>query len=76
LIDLGLEAEILTNLWKISLTKRQHIMQLLQGYEKGFRKNVLGALKNLADKGLIKITSSHLYFNPNRIEEIRKITGH
>lgn len=76
LINLNLETEILSNLWIISLTKRQHVMQLLQGYEKGVRKNVLNALNNLSDKGLIKITGSHLYFNPNRIEEIKRITRH
>lgn len=74
--DLDMETQILTNLWTISLTKRQHVMQLLQGYEKGLRKNVLGALKNLSDKGIIKITGSHIYFNPNRIDEIKRITGH
>ncbi|HEU5290215.1 MAG TPA: hypothetical protein VFU05_06185 [Cyclobacteriaceae bacterium] len=76
LTSLNLENEILSNLWTISLTKRQHVMQLLQGYEKGLRKDVLGALKTLSDKGLIKILGSHINFNPNRIEEIKKITGH
>jgi hypothetical protein len=76
--DVSLEKELLNNLWTVSLTKRPHFNQLMESFDKDKvkKKRIMRALEALSTQKFIEVRGSHIYFNPNRIDDIRILTGH
>lgn len=68
-----LEKELLNKLWTISHTKGQHIIKLIHCCQDTPQKKVIVALGNLEDRDYIQIRGHHVYFNINKISEIKKI---
>ena len=67
-----LEIDILKRIWNISGTKSQHVLQVFQSFEKNQSKIVAGALNGLEVRGFIQIRGSHINFNINKLQIVKR----
>lgn len=70
-----IESEILKNLFSISGTKSQHIIQLLHCFDKKQQKNIMRTVSLLEKRDFIKIRGSHINFNINKLGIIKTELG-
>lgn len=68
-----LEKDLLLKLWTISHTKGQHIIKLIHLCHTIPQKKVLSALELLEIREFIQIRGHHVYFNINKIADIKRI---